>query len=180
MSTSLWTAHGRTKESIDTIIAALVTLNPLWIWLEPRPGCGLDANGKPIAQIAPTALHPLLMPAAAITTFDKRLVWDEARLFWPEASLHLLAEHTETRWFYWAEESGLSDETRCGISKLGALNEPTTALACDSVTTALTRRDFERFGLKRLEAQLPQSLRLKIYRADANIVAWTITTNESL
>ncbi|WP_295389387.1 hypothetical protein [uncultured Thiodictyon sp.] len=103
-------------------------------------------------------------------------VFDEGRLFWPAASLHLLADGDETRWSFWAVEAGLPTTTRRAIEDLGLADEATRELEGGALETVLTRRDFARFGLPGTAPGLPRTLRIKTYRADGAIAAWTITT----
>lgn len=178
MSIPIWTANGCTQGAITDLIPRLAPLNPVWLWLEPRPGSGLHPDGTPIAEISPAELHPLLRPADPLPSLDSRLVLDETRLFWPTASLHLLADSDSTRWSIWAVQAGLPQAFRATIEALGLVNEGALDLEDGGVETVLTRRDFERFGLPAPGPRLPDRMQIKTYRTGGAIAAWTILTQE--
>lgn len=176
MTTDIWTAQGTTDQAIPAVIAELAGTHPELLWLEPRPGGGLDANGKSDAERAASRLHPLLLradnPSPAL---DLRppLAIDEARLFWPGACLHLLADRAPTRWAAWAALSTAA-EVRDAIRAFDPQKETeSTATALDT-EPVLARRDLERFGLPIDTARLPERLQLQRWRNAQGQIAWTL------
>lgn len=80
--TTLYYQTGLKTGSISEVIALLNPPVPHWSWYDPRPGTLLKINAPP------ATLHPLLRPGNP--EFPTGVEIDEARLFWPTGSLHLL------------------------------------------------------------------------------------------
>lgn len=171
--TTLWRATGEVSKTPADIIERAAKLAPTWRWIEPRPGCGLDANGKPIPALEPAKLHPLLARADSPLPTHPSFQIDEARLFWRDAALHILADGVSpSRCTFWGLGEKPSPEQQALIEELNlTVGTPKRVQAADP-ESVLTRRDLERFGLE--QARNETTLSIQAYRADGAVVAWTI------
>lgn len=174
MTEKLWIAQGLVSRAPARIIEEASKLAPRWRWIEPRPGCGLDDKGKPVEGLAARDLHPLLAPGGAELPGRPGLQIEEARLFWPGASLHLLAGGAgATRCAFWSIGEAPRQEQQALIDTLGLACAAVRDVEAADIEPVLTRRDLERFGIKHSET-LPGKLSVQAYRADGAVIAWTL------
>lgn len=153
--TIIYYQTGTETGSIADVIATLKPSAPHWSWYDPRPGTLLKSN------IPLSTLHPLLRPGNLHSTADIEI--DEARLFWPTGSLHLLnTDSQETRYFWWSEQQ--SD----GF-------EPLEVDQRQSCTILLKdEKAFSRFGLIIPENFWRERIEVIEYWQNSSLVAWTI------
>ncbi len=174
MTPSLWSATGVVANAPSEIIAAAAALSPTWRWVEPRPGSGLGDQGEPIDVLAPAEIHPLLAPGDAELPTEPCFLIDEARLFWPVAALHILADGVgPTRCAFWGIGEAPTAEQQGLIKTLGLTLSGTIPVQTGTPEPVLTRRDLERFGIS-ASKHLPGKLTIQTYRVDGAIVAWTL------
>lgn len=147
---------GRLSGSIPEAIAFLKPPTPVWSWYEPMPGSLLKINKRA------DDLHPLLRPGAP--EFFEGVSVDEARLFWPDGSLHLLRiDQEETRYYWWS-----INEIQDGQSTEYTEQKAYQVLLRD-------RKEYSRFSLE-LPTGYPQdALEVIEYWFNTSLIAWTVT-----
>jgi hypothetical protein len=171
--TTLWMATGEVSATPADIIQQAAPLSPTWRWIEPRPGCGLNDKAEQTPELKPDKLHPLLAPAGTALPTHPSFQIDEARLFWPDAALHIIADGVSpSRCAFWGLGEKPSPEQQALIDALGLTEADAQPVEPNDPEDVLTRHDLQRFGLK--QADKDDQLRIQAYRADGVVVAWTI------
>jgi hypothetical protein len=165
-------AHGRYSGNICDCIADLGLPKPDRSWYEPRPGSGLDEQGKAIPRLAPARLNPLLGEGPLVA--PDGIAIDEARLFWTWGSLYLVDEGDgTTRWSLWTDEGKAQTVMPIIEDKAHAIcRDPSVSLDSGN-STVLLLQDRERFGLG--GATESASLNLRLLRRHGVVIGWTVT-----
>jgi hypothetical protein len=160
-----------TADAAQTVAAyargAITAANlPQLAWAEPKPDW--MANGKPGRC---DAFRPLLIkPDSALTGWPSDLPLAEVRLFWENATLHIVAN--EQGGCRWAGIEELAKET-------GKQDDPDIICVSHETLPVYTLRDLKRFGLTHdASAPLPEKLNAITYHQQGRLVAWRLTGDQ--
>jgi hypothetical protein len=127
---------------------------PEQVWIEPRPGLA-DGNEGPVKDVGVRTGLPDLESLPSIA---------ELRLFWPQATLHYVADDDGYRWAAFALEQTKLPIAEGQAGRLTDLTEDSPSI--------VWRRDFaERFH-PRAAAQVGIKARVRAFRKDDRLVTW--------
>jgi hypothetical protein len=155
VSVPLTVRHGCCSDTLQVLLPKLLNSSPAWVWVEPTPAKE-RLDDFPGWWSGAAAREVKTWPAAL----------DEARLFWPGASLTLLSDGAGTLWAWHAAAMECPKVLGDGTPQPPLLVEPTPP------ATVFLRRDWARYGLARLP--LADRLRVVEYRNGTQLVCWML------
>lgn len=159
-------ACGSAEHSVhEEIIAACGKKTPLLAWAEPQADWYGHGTGR----------HPQFVPLqrlqGATPDWPEDLPLAEARLFWPDRALHIVAD--EDGGCCWARIEEVSKEEKY---------EQSDYIFCVNIEMlpVYTLRDLARFGIVHHEhAPFPEKLNAITYHQQGRLVGWRLTGDQT-
>jgi hypothetical protein len=168
MSKYLYRCNGEFQGTIQNFIRDklpdIYQSAPKWSWCEPLPGAAINDSGC-IDTITQALLYQPLLKKGNISSDLEKITLGEARLFWPDASIHLISiSENCIRWAFW--------QAHDDINSAQAANKEVEA---GYQTTFIPRKDMKRFNLPPVEEL---EYKVKMYQTQGKVTAWTIIAFE--
>lgn len=159
-------ARGTQTQPLCAVLAGLLDRQPQFAWCEPRPTRTRQPGCQGLWSAPCAGLRAVLRGGLEL---------EEARLFWDDGAIHLLARGAACAWSaFWT-----APDRPAWLAPLPVADNQRLVGLFEGKEDVLTQRDWNRYGLPQPAQEFPRELQLITYRRGTTLVFWHLRERRS-